>query len=59
MNGRRRKALRKMVAQQIGRKPNGKVIVSEDFETGEIGYVPSQWRRIKKAYKERRRSSNV
>ena len=53
MRGSRVKALRRAFKYQFNRTVRGPEV---KFKEGElVGYIPSEWRRLKKAYKEARR----
>ncbi len=56
MNGKRAKQLRRELAQSLGHSPKGVEIVSENYKTGEVAFIPSEWRRGKGMYKTARRN---
>lgn len=44
----RQRKIKALVEQQLGRKVNRKPVIVSSMGT-DIGYIPSEWRRLKKA----------
>ena len=58
MNGRKLKQLRRQFREATGRDAGGVVIIDTD-EKGNVSYIPSALRRLKKSYKEAKRAGEV
>jgi hypothetical protein len=43
----------------LGHSPKGIEIVSENIKTGEVAFIPSEWRRGKKMYKIARQNGTL
>lgn len=55
MRGSRAKALKQAFEHRFNRPPRRMTIV-ESKDDGSVAYVPSEWRRLKKAFMEARRA---